>query len=420
MRFSFLQGFNSGLEGILRIQKQNFDTQAQISSGRRILTPADDPVASARIIQINQELSQIDQFVANAKAVESRLSLEETPLSAATNILFRIRELASAANGAATIQDDRILIAAEVDARLDELVSLANTRDPNGEYIFSGYQGSVRPFEQNTEGTYTYFGDDGQRLVNIATSTSVPISDSGKAVFVDIPSAVTNLQTSVGVGAATISSATISDRVNYDANANYPEDYVIRFTGPATFDLLTRTDFIDGAPDVPVATGMPYTSGTLIDFNTGVAPAPVPPLGFELTITGAAVAGDTYFVDTNQTQSIMDTLGQLAEGLKNLSDSAPDALLLDALVANTLINLDSAEANLSQVKAQIGARQNTVDSVRDLNEGVELINQQILSEIRDLDYAEAISRLSLETFLLEASQQSFAKVSNLSLFNFIR
>jgi flagellar hook-associated protein 3 FlgL len=420
MRFSFLQGFNRSIDGIVSLQSQTFASQNKIASGKRILSPADDPVASARIIQINKEQSQLNQFIANADSIENRLALAEIQIQSVTGILTRVRELTIQAGGLGVTAIDRDGLAVEIDARLDELLNLANTRDTNGEYIFSGFKGSIKPFEQTTAGDYIYLGDGGQRLVSIASSTTVPISDSGKAVFVDIPAAVTSLDTSVGVSAAaTVSAATISNRTNYDANASYPEDYVIRFTGAATFDLLTRSDFIDGGPDTPVATGMPYVSGTTIDFDSGVAPAPVPGLGFELTITGTAAVGDTFFVDTDNTQSIMTTFGELSEGLKNLTDSAADRLLMDELIANTLINLDNIETNISQLKSQIGARQNTLDSVRALNEGVSVVNQDVLSQIRDLDYAEAISQLSLETFTLEAAQQSFARISNLSLFRFL-
>ncbi|MBL4828135.1 MAG: flagellar hook-associated protein FlgL [Spongiibacteraceae bacterium] len=420
MRFSFLQGFNRSIENIVSLQAQNFNTQNQIATGKRILTPADDPVASARIIQINQQQTQLDQYIANADSIENRLALEETLLQSATSVITRVRELTIQAGGLGITPNDREGIAVEIDTRLNELVSLANTRDTNGEYIFSGFKGSVKPFEQSSAGDYVYLGDDGQRLVSIASSTTIPISDSGKDIFVDIPSAVSTLDTSLGVSAAaTISSATINNRTNYDANANYPEDYVIQFTGATTFNLLTRTDFLSGTPFTPVATGMTYSSGATIDFDSGIGPAPVPGLGFELTITGTAATNDTFFINTNQTQSVMTTFGQLSEGLKTLTDSPADTVLLEALLANTLTNLDAIEANFSQAKSQIGARQNTVESVRALNVDVSLVNQEVLSEIRDLDYAEAISRLSLETFTLEAAQQSFARISGLSLFNFL-
>ncbi len=165
MRFSFLQGFNQSLNQMLRIQSATFDTQNQISTGRRVMTPADDPVASARILQINQEQSLLGQFIANTGSVENRLNLEETQVQAVTSMLARVRELTIQAGGLSMTQTDRQNIAAELETRLDELLDLANTRASNGEYIFSGFQGGVKPFEITPTGEYIYLGDDGQREV---------------------------------------------------------------------------------------------------------------------------------------------------------------------------------------------------------------------------------------------------------------
>ena len=421
IRFSFLQGFNDSVQGILRIQQQTFETQQQVSSGRRIVSPADDPVASARIIQVNQELSQVGQFIENANAVENRLNLAENQIQQVSTLLVRIRELAIQAGGLAMTQSDRQGIAAEIDTRLDELLDLANTRDVNGEYIFAGYQGSIQPFERTQSGEFIYHGDDGQRLVQIASSTQIPISDSGQSIFMDIDSAQTLVQAEIdagNTGSVVITASSVSDQTNYDANS-YPEDYIIQFDGPNNeYDVYTRTDILNGGINTPVFsvanTGSPIT----IDANATPLAAPTN-LGWEITLTGTPADGDLIYVNSTAKQDILTTVAKLSEGMKNLTDSAADELLLDQLIADTLNNLDAAEGNMSKIKSQIGARQNTLDSVRTLHEGVELINEEVLSELRDLDYAEALSRLSLETFILEASQQSFARISNLSLFNFI-
>jgi flagellar hook-associated protein 3 FlgL len=139
-----------------------------------------------------------------------------------------------------------------------------------------------------------------------------------------------------------------------------------------------------------------------------------------MTLTGTPVDGDRYYVNSSAKQNMLTTVALLSEGLKNYSDSPADELLLEQLFSDTLNNIDAAELNVSKIKAGIGAEQNTLESVRSLHEEVKIVNRDILSDLRDLDYAEAISRLSFETFALEASQQSFAKISNLSLFNFIR
>ena len=434
IRISFLQGFNSSLNGILRAQQQTFETQQQVSTGRRIVTPADDPVASARIIQVNQELSQLEQYITNADSVENRLSLAENQVQQVTNLLIRVRELAIQGGGLALTQSDRQGIAAELDTRLEELLDLSNTRDVNGEYIFAGFQGAVKPFERTSAGEFIYNGDDGQRKVQIATSTTIPISDSGKSIFVDIESAqklIVPSEEPNNTGGAFISTSSIDTTIdptddlnNYERNA-YPEDYIVVYdaTGPE-YNIYTRTDQLDnGSLDTVIATIPDTGSPMVIDANTiDLTPASpdITNLGWSITVNGTPADGDRFYVNSSGKQDMLTTVAKLSEGMKNLTDSPADELILDQLFADTLVNLDNAEAKMSEIKAQIGARQNTLDSVRTLHEGVQQVNQEVLSEIRDLDYAEALSRLSLETFTLEAAQQSFAKISTLSLFNFLR
>lgn len=408
IRFSFLQGFNQGLRNMLNLQGQLYNTQNQISTGKRLNTPADDPVASARILQINQDQSRLGQFISNADTVESRLSLEETQLDAVTNILVRTRELTIQAGNGTLSFNDRKALAGEITVRLDELFDLANTRDSNGEYIFAGFQGRAQAFTVDQAGNYSYQGDDGQRQVQVASTTRIPISDSGKDIFVNVPSVQNNFFTAanpINSGSAQIFPGDI-DQLNYDAL--YPEDYAISFnTLAGTYDITRQSD------GTAVVAGAAYTGTPVVIDQTAT-------LGFEVTITGVPADGDTFFVESTQTQSIMQTLSNLRNGLNSLGDTPAGKVELETLLANTLENLVLAEEHISSLTAQIGARQNTLDSIRQMHEGIELVNDELLSELRDLDYAEALSRLSTESFLLEASQQSFAKVSNLSLFNFLR
>lgn len=422
IRFSFLQGFNNSVQDMQRIQKQTFETQAQIASGRRILTPSDDPVASAKIIQVNQELSRLDQYIDNANAVEGRLSLAETRAEQVTTLLIRVRELTIQAGALSMTKANRQAIAAELDTRLDELLDIANTRDVNGEYIFAGYKGEEKPFEQKATGEFVYRGDDGQRSVQIASSTQIPISDSGKRIFMDIDSVKTRIDTSIesgNSGAGVLVASNVVDQTNYDNNS-YPEDYVIRFDGVANqFDVYARPDILDAGVNTPLFSVA--NSGSPIRINANTTPLAAPTnLGWEITLAGTPADGDLFYVNSTQKQDVLTTLSKLSEGMKTLADSPADEILFDQLVAETLDNLDAAESNISEVKSEIGARQNTVDSVRTLHQQVELINKGVLSDIRDLDYAEALSRLSIETFTLEASQQSFVRISSLSLFNFLR
>ena len=188
MRISTMQQFNSGVRSILSNQESTTKTQQQISTGRRVLTPADDPIASTRILQLQQDISLRNQFEENVTAARNRQNLEESILSSVEENLTAIRTLTVSAGNGSTTNEDRTYIAYEIEERLDALVSLMNTKDASNTYIFAGFKGETLPFQPRDGGGYIYEGDDGERNLDISNSTSVQTNDSGKELFVDIDS----------------------------------------------------------------------------------------------------------------------------------------------------------------------------------------------------------------------------------------
>ncbi len=142
--------------------------------------------------------------------------------------------------------------------------------------------------------------------------------------------------------------------------------------------------------------------------------------GAQIDVVGTPADGDTFTVSAPSTQDMFTTINKLVQGLTSLSDSADDKQRLNDLVSETLDNIDSAETNISTIQAKVGARLNILQSTGDLQDGVGLVNQQVLSQVRDLDYASAISQLTKQNVVLQAAQQSFAKISSLSLFDFLK
>src|SRR5690606_9588894 len=225
-RISLQQAFSQGLRGILNVQSQLFKTQNQISTGKRVLTPADDPVAAARILQLDQATAETAQFQKNIKGAQTSLELEDTQLDAVTNLLQRVRELTIQAGDGALSQSDRQGISAELGARMEELVALANTRSATGEYVFGGYKGEQTPFVGNGSGYFTYRGDDGQRLAQVSPTTMVATGDSGNDVFVAVRSPrLQNSAAATNTGSATISSGWVADQTTF--NASFTGDYTI-------------------------------------------------------------------------------------------------------------------------------------------------------------------------------------------------
>jgi flagellar hook-associated protein 3 FlgL len=174
------------VDAMLDRQTDLSKTQLQLASGKRILTPADDPTGTTQVLRINQQIDLNTQYQSNGDRALSRLQVEEGALTAAGDTMQRLRELAVQALNDSTGADGRANIATEVRQRLEALLDFANSKDGSGEYLFSGYQGNTRPFVDAGGGTYNWNGDQGQRKLQISETRQVATSDSGIDIFVDL------------------------------------------------------------------------------------------------------------------------------------------------------------------------------------------------------------------------------------------
>ncbi len=415
MRISTSQIFQSGLNGILDAQSKTFDLQGQISSGKRVATPGDDPVAASQITAVNNQLALLEQYQKNSDTAESRLQLEEDTLTTITTALDRVRELAIQAGDGALAQSDRTAIAVEIEQRLDQLLGLVNTRDLNNQYLFSGFQSGTIPFAAASGGGFSYAGDEGQLFIQISESLDVAVSDSGKQIFVDVDEPV-NFSTTLNAGntgSAGVSSQAVISQAEF--NAFHPEDATITFSvaGGVTSYTVTQVSngaVLDGGEPVAPLLNVPYVPGEPIEFN-----------GIHVTVADAPDDGDSIDIASDPATKLdmLSMVQKLQQGLESLGDGPADNLRLVELIADTVIGIDNVLGNVSGAQADIGARLNTIDGIRDLLADRELISRDVLSQLEDLDYAEALSNLTQQSFILEAAQQSFVRVSALTLFNFI-
>lgn len=163
IRISSQQIFSGGINRLQELNTSLNNTQQQISTGQRVNKPSDDPVAAARILKLDQELSRVETYQRNVDLAENRLNQEESALESSIDVIQRIRELTVQAGNGSLSANDRRSISSELEERLGQLANIANTRDASGEYIFSGFQGSVKAFEQDASGSWVYQGDEGQR-----------------------------------------------------------------------------------------------------------------------------------------------------------------------------------------------------------------------------------------------------------------
>ena len=408
--------FNRPVQDMLGLQQQLNKTQEQISTGKRILTPADDPVGAARVLQLNQEVALMDQYERNINLLDARLEQEEGVLAGVEDNLARVRELAvQAGNAGVLTEEDRLAIAQEVRERLTEAQDLMNSQDGSGEYLFAGFSGKTKPFVQDPGGGYSYQGDEGVRYLQVSRTINLGSSDSGKDVFMDIKADETsftaygNPQNS-GNPPGKISAGITVDQEALDAF--YPNDAVITFENPLDVDPPTQNFTVRRKSDGRVVQGLEnvtYTPGDPIQFA-----------GMNVNIVGNPDPGDKFVVETSNKQGLLNTYEKFLYALENYPPGTGFDDVYDQSMETTLNNLDNTIENISQVRARVGARLNTSETVANQHADNKLAAKDIKATIEDLDFAEAVSRLQMESFVLQAAQQSFAQTSKLSLFDFIR
>ena len=188
MRISTSLLYQRGVNAIEGQQVELSDTQEQLGTGERLKSPSDDPFASTRIVALEEQSATLDQYQRNANVAKARLQTEETSLNSVLNIMQRLNELAIGMNNGSLSAENRIATSAEVFKQLDGLLQLTNSRDANGEYIFSGDKTNTRTFT-DAGGSYTYNGDQGTRYIQIGNDRNVETGDTGYDVFMNIEDA---------------------------------------------------------------------------------------------------------------------------------------------------------------------------------------------------------------------------------------
>ena len=401
MRISTNTIYDMGVAGMQQATSDMVKTQQQIAAGRRILTPSDDPVASARVLEVTQSQTLNLQYDTNIRSATSSLSMEDSILGSVSELIIGVRTEALTAGDSTLTDQARAGIAAGLRGSYQELLGLANSNDGNGQYLFSGYNGATRPFADASLGNVVYSGDQGQRLNQISPSRQLAVSDSGTDIFQRIKNGNGTIVSAAAAGnggTGIIDLATVTNMA--DANLRQPVSIVFN-NPPTTFNV---TGAGTGNP-VNVA----YSSGSAISYN-----------GWSMSIKGAPQAGDTFTVQPSSNVDIFKTLGDLITQLeKPIQGGTATTTQLGNSISTAIQNFDQSLTNVLTVRASVGTRMNEVDAVKITGADLQLQYQQTLSGLQDLDYTKAITDLTRQKATLEAAQQSFAKVQGLSLFNYI-
>ncbi|WP_372741710.1 flagellar hook-associated protein FlgL [Neptunomonas sp.] len=421
MRISTQQQYFKSIDQMQNSQSKLAELQDQISTGKKLQTPSDDPVAAAQVVKLESELAQYSKFDDNINVTERRLELEETILGDVNIAIDRMRELTlNAANG--TLGDqDRKTIANELTQLTSYVAGLMNTQDSQGEYLFSGSRGATKPYELEN-GRYQYQGDDGQRQIQVGSELFMPSNDSGTYLFESVDDRLNVTMTGQEV-------------FDYESGVTTTKPFVSNVSFTSSEDEASFIEAVKGlgdltiavTEDAPVPSGLysyqmsdsggneivsltSFTPGDSIDFNG---------MTFELNAPASATDNTLTFNVSAEKKNVLDVALDLAEELVKPVATQAERDALGELVATSLDQFKQASERNNEAVTTIGSRLSSLGFISSSNLDFKLFTESAISSLVDTDLASAISEFTLEEATLSATQAVFGRVSALSLFNYI-
>jgi flagellar hook-associated protein 3 FlgL len=400
MRISTSSIFETASSQMSSLQTALVRTQEQISSNRKNLTPADDPIASARALEVTQSQAMNTQFQTNRDNAKSSLSHVDLALGSVTSLIQDVQTLVVSAGNGALNNSDRAGMATELEGRYNDLLALANTTDGVGGHLFAGFRTNTEPFTRTSTGA-TYNGDDGQRQLQVSSARQINVSAAGSAVFDSVMTGNGSFVTQSAPGndsTVSISAGSVTDASKLTGNS-----YQIDFTSPTEYTItnMSKTPIVAGSAEQ-------YSEGKPINID-----------GMQFNIRGNPAVGDSFTIDKSKKESIFTTMAKLLDVLRAPADDAAGRAALSAGLASAQNGLKNGLDNVLTTRTTVGSNLKEIDYLDGAGADLNVQYATTLSGLQDLDLFKAFSMLTQQQLTLQAAQKSFASMSSLSLFNYI-
>ena len=369
--------------------------QRQLSSGKEINRPSDNPYKASRTMQLYTEIDANKQYNENIKDVSNWLDTTDTALDQAGKVFARGRELLVTAGNGAYGDDEKKAIQDEIKEKVNELSQILNTNF-DGAYIFGGTKSTSKPVTVNSNGELCYADTDGNAIsktntgLNIELKDKITISGGTPVVEKKIDNIIkdgTNIKLSV-------------DGVEYPIEVNGAGEKVIKINFVEYKIPDTEINDITSKADVTLNQigsdlKVEISQGVFIDYNK------------------SAIDILEYKDKKGDYHNVMDILNDIITNLGPGGDQSK-------LTGECIEQVDAIIGNLLQSRSEVGAMTNRMESAESKNEDENLNMTDILSKTEDIDYAEKMMEYSVMQTIYMASLQTSAKILPTTILDYIR
>ncbi|KVH04605.1 MULTISPECIES: flagellar hook-associated protein FlgL [Burkholderia] len=411
MRISSAQYFQLNVTQMNDQQAQLAQLYQQIASGVSLQTAADNPVGAAQAVQLSMTSATLSQYATNQTTALASLQAEDQALQNVSGVLTSAQTLLVRAGDGSLSDSNRAALATQLQGYRDQLLTLANTNDGAGTYLFAGTNNSAPPFKAAPNGSVAYVGDTGTRDVQIADSSTVSQSDTGAAVFMSVPAIGSTPVPSAGAanaGTATIGTVAVTN----PAAATNGHQFAITFGGTPAAPTYTVTDNSVSPPSTTPAQA--YSAGSAISLGNGMTVA----------VSGTPAVGDTFAVDPAPQASggadIFSTLDAMISALNKPVTGNPvaSAALTNALMTGST-KLGNTMRNVTTIQASVGGREQEVKAMQAVNQSAALQTSSNLSDLTSTNMVTTISQYLQVQNALTGAQKAYVQLQNMSLFQYI-
>ena len=372
--------------------------EQQIATGSKIVSAKDDPVAAGAAVGLDRSLAALERMKLNGNNVQNRLGVQENTLAQVNDLMARVNDLTIQASNPALSAPDKKTLITELNQIRDGLLSLANSSDGTGRYVFGGTNDSDPPFAK-IDGKVVYRGDQTQRQVEVGPDTYVRDALPGSEIFLRIPTGDGFVDGSAAAGNA--GNGVLTNITRDGSDSWNGQSFSVRFTAADQYEVL------DGAGNV-TGTGT-YKAGSELEIN-----------GVRLQIAGAPATGDSFNVQAASSRDIFGTMDKLIAALDADTGTPAKMAAQQNELQSALRDVGRAAERMIDSRAAGGAQLKALDNAAEMREANGVTLKTTLSQMRDLDYADALSQYQLESTALQAAQTLFSQMQSMSLFNKIR
>lgn len=426
MRISTSMQYRNHLSYLQTANSRVDQASMQYNTGKLFQTAGENPGGMSASMKYESDIASYKQYGLNAKIVADALSQEETALGQIYETMSSIQtRLIQAVNG--TLDDgSRAALAEDIKQAQAQLFNTMNTKNAEGEYIFSGAQSSIPTYKLTSDGKYICQADGSSKNVNVSPNLTVQTTDSGLNIFENVHLAADfNATAKNQAGNATNYQSSISD---YDQfNAFYAKHYNSGVNGkdpdPAlnTFKIKVGADgkfqLTDNANPPKVLQEGEVKDGKII----------VEGMEFEVP-NGSPQNGDeiSIVLDKPRSDNILNQLTDIINALNTPIDNADpaDVTALRAQLTRDIVkmqeNLNISKKQVDTYRGLVGARGANIDDIIKSNESLHDIKKEANANVSEIDAFEAVSNLLVTQNALQVAQQSYNIVHSTSLFDFMR